>query len=79
MRSGLPPRPVTPRPGPSRGWLSREEGTHLEERFGDLLLSLCRLARWLGLNAEDSLRAAAGRFAGRLRTPERPPPRPSAT
>jgi MazG family protein len=59
--------PARPVQGPSN-----EEDLRLEERFGDLLFSLCRLARWLGLNAEDSLRAAAGRFADHFRRPERP-------
>jgi len=47
--------------------LPGDAGVCLEERFGDLLFSLCQLARSLGLDAEDSLRATAGRFADRFR------------
>ncbi len=38
----------------------------VEEELGDLLFSLCQLARWLGVNAEDSLRSASGRFVSRF-------------
>jgi MazG family protein len=48
-----------------------DAGVCLEQRFGDLLFSLCQLAHRLGLNAEDSLRVAAGRFADRVRRLER--------
>jgi uncharacterized protein YabN with tetrapyrrole methylase and pyrophosphatase domain len=51
---------------PAQG-LPGDAGVCLEQRFGDLLFSLCQLARWLGLNAEDSLRVAAGRFADSCR------------
>ena len=38
---------------------SPEERQH---EFGDLLLSMVNLARWLGVHAEDALRQANGRF-----------------
>jgi MazG family protein len=44
----------------------------LEHGLGDLLFALCQLARWLGLNAEDSLRASARRFVDRCTQAERP-------
>ena len=48
----------------------------LEQQFGNLLFSLCQLARWLGLNAEDSLRSCARRFVDRFRRMEQQAPRP---
>jgi MazG family protein len=42
----------------------------LEQELGDVLFSLCQLARWLGLNAEDSLRAGNRRFVDRFRRME---------
>lgn len=41
-----------------------------EAEFGDLLFSLVNVARKLGMNPEDALRAAAGRFEARFRTME---------
>ena len=38
----------------------------VEEELGDLLFSVCQLARWLGVNAEESLRSASGRFVSRF-------------
>ncbi len=38
----------------------------IEEALGQVLFSLCQLARRLGLNAEDSLRASTRRFQERL-------------
>jgi MazG family protein len=49
-----------------------EQRGPLEHELGDLLFSLCRLARGLGVSAEDSLRAATRRFTegfGRLAEP----------
>lgn len=42
----------------------------LEHELGDLLFSLCQLARWSGVNAEDSLRNCAERFITRFREME---------
>jgi MazG family protein len=49
---------------------SKDERARLEHELGDLLFSLCQLARWLGINAEDSLRSCAERFIRRFRTME---------
>lgn len=38
-----------------------------EEELGDLLFSLCNLARWLRTPAEDALRGATARFEARFR------------
>ncbi|MHB8418971.1 MAG: nucleoside triphosphate pyrophosphohydrolase [Myxococcales bacterium] len=63
------------------------QGVHLrmEEELGDLLFTLCNLARWLKTPAEDALRGAITRFDRRFRyveavlhsrgrTPEQAPP-----
>jgi len=42
--------------------------TRIEDELGDVLFRLCQLARWLGVNAEDSLRTACGRFVERFQT-----------
>ena len=44
--------------------------TRVEEELGDLLFSVCQLARWLGVNAEESLRSASGRFVSRFESME---------
>lgn len=41
-----------------------------EAEFGDLLFSLVNVARKLGMNPEDALRAATGRFEARFRIME---------
>jgi tetrapyrrole methylase family protein/MazG family protein len=41
-----------------------------ESEFGDLLFSLVNVARKLGMNPEDALRAATGRFEARFRMME---------
>jgi tetrapyrrole methylase family protein / MazG family protein len=38
----------------------------LSSELGDLLFSLCQLARWLEISAEDSLREAANKFTSRF-------------
>lgn len=43
----------------------------MEEEFGDLLFTLCHLARHLGLNAETALIRANSKFAARYRTLEK--------
>lgn len=43
----------------------------LEEEFGDLLFTLCHLARHLGLNAETALIRANAKFDSRYRTIEK--------
>jgi MazG family protein len=50
----------------------------LEHELGDVLFSLCQLARRLGLSAEDSLRACNRRFVDRFRRMEQQAPRPLA-
>jgi XTP/dITP diphosphohydrolase len=42
--------------------LTEESRRQVDSDLGDLLFILCQLARWLGLNAEDSLRACNWRF-----------------
>lgn len=46
--------------------ISAEEKSKLEHELGDLLFSVCQLARWLGLNAENALRAGNDRFLDRF-------------
>ena len=41
------------------------------EEFGDLLMVLVNVGRWLGVNAEDALRRANGRFTHRFAEMER--------
>ena len=41
------------------------------EEFGDLLMVLVNVGRWLGVNAEDALRRANGRFTRRFTEMER--------
>jgi MazG family protein len=52
--------------------LSSEGRERLERALGDLLFGLCQLARWLGVGAEDSLRAGSRRFVDRLRSTTSP-------
>lgn len=47
---------------PESGPGSEEERERLDTELGDLLFTLCQVARKLGLHAEDSLRAAGRRF-----------------
>src|SRR5262249_37082688 len=42
--------------------ISTETRTRLEQNLGELLFQLCRLARVLDINAEDSLRGCTGRI-----------------
>jgi MazG family protein len=50
----------------------------LEHQLGEVLFGLCQLARWLDVNAEDSLRECTRRFVERIgsqsRTVENSPP-----
>jgi MazG family protein len=64
----------TPREG-TRGWSDELRG-RLEHELGDVLFSLCQLARWLGLSAEDSLRVRTQQFVARFRRMEQQAPRP---
>jgi MazG family protein len=57
---------VTAPPAGARG-LPEGVRRRLEHELGDLVFSLCQLARWLGLSAEDSLRACTTRFVDRFR------------
>lgn len=43
----------------------------MEEEFGDLLFTLCHLARHVGLNAETALKRATHKFDARFRTLEK--------
>lgn len=43
----------------------------MEEEFGDLLFTLCHLARHVGLNAETALNRATQKFDARFRTLEK--------
>jgi MazG family protein len=47
----------------------RAAGTGIEHQLGDVLFGLCQLARRLGLNAEECLRACNRRFIDRFRQP----------
>jgi MazG family protein len=49
--------------------LPEEARGRLEHGLGDLLFSLCQLARRLGLSAEASLRASSRSFVDRFRAP----------
>jgi MazG family protein len=54
-----------------------DEGrARLEHELGDLLFTLCQLARRLGVSAEDSLRGSNGRFIEEHRRLEQGAPRP---
>jgi tetrapyrrole methylase family protein / MazG family protein len=46
--------------------LPDELRTRLECGLGELLFALCQIARWLGVGAEDGLRAASKRFIDRF-------------
>jgi MazG family protein len=67
-------------PAEGAGRIADEQRARLEHGLGDLLFALSQLARWLGLSAEDSLRASSRRFVDRCtRTgPEAPPDPPGA-
>jgi XTP/dITP diphosphohydrolase len=66
--------------GASAAEVARRVPEELRERLGrglsELLFSLCQLARWLGLGAEDSLRVTTRRFVERFRRMEERAPRP---
>jgi MazG family protein len=66
--------------GNSAADVAREVPAELRELFGrglgEALFALCQLARWLGLGAEDSLRAATRRFVERFRRMEERAGRP---
>jgi MazG family protein len=47
-----------------------EARERLEAALGDVFFGLCQLARWLGVGAEDSLRAGNRRFMERFRQAE---------
>jgi len=51
--------------------LEAETLEHRFEEMGDLLLSICVWARWLGMNPEDALRAANRKFYERFSHMER--------
>jgi MazG family protein len=48
----------------------------MEDEFGDLLFSLVQYGRWIGCNAEDSLRGACNRFMTRFGNMEKASDRP---
>jgi len=52
-------------PGESVPKLPDNQRARLEHELGEVLFALCQLARRLGVNAEDSLRASNGRFVAR--------------
>jgi len=47
------------------------EPGHRQEELGDLLFTLVNVARWWGLNAEETLRAADAKFVRRFSAMER--------
>lgn len=51
--------------------LTQEQRACLEHELGDVLFSLCQLSRFLGLSAEESLRACCKRFEARFQEMER--------
>jgi uncharacterized protein YabN with tetrapyrrole methylase and pyrophosphatase domain len=63
---------------PEAGDLSDEVRARLGSDLGELLFGLCQLARRLGLNAEESLRACTRRFVDRFRRMEQQAGRPLA-
>jgi tetrapyrrole methylase family protein/MazG family protein len=65
----LSAKTATPEKAPTLPPPRRDE---LERQFGDVLFSLCQLARLLGISAEDSLRACNKRFIEEFR--EQQPP-----
>jgi MazG family protein len=58
---------VGPAPAESALGLSEESRWQVDSDLGNLLFNLCQLARRLGLNAEDSLRAYNRRFVESFR------------
>jgi MazG family protein len=53
--------------GPQGGKrLAEEQRARLEQGMGDVLFGLCQVARAIGVNAEDSLRACNKRFIARF-------------
>lgn len=63
-------------PAEVAGGLPDELRARLAHQLGELLFSLCQLARWLGVSAEDSLRACTRQFVERFRRMEQQSPRP---
>ncbi len=55
-----------------------DEHQHLEHELGDLLFTLCQLARWLDLSAEEALRACTRRFLARFQRLEQQSEQPLA-
>jgi XTP/dITP diphosphohydrolase len=70
-----PPAEVAAPPAEVVQRLPDEERERLEHELGDVLFSLCQLARWLGLSAEESLRSCNKRFLERFRRLEQQAPR----
>jgi XTP/dITP diphosphohydrolase len=56
------PSAETSTPPETASSLSEESRRQVDGELGNLLFDLCQLGRWLGLNAEDSLRACNRRF-----------------
>lgn len=50
--------------------ISKAQHERLEHEIGDLLFSVCQLARWLGVHSEDALRLSSDRFLKRFSTME---------
>ncbi len=59
-----------PAPAEAARKLNEESRRQVDSDLGNLLFILCQLARWLGLNAEDSLRACNWRFVESIRERE---------
>lgn len=58
--------------------MTEAQKTRVTEEMGDVLFSLCQLARWLGFHAEDALRGCSDRFVARFEEMERALGRPLA-
>lgn len=61
---------ITGQPAQVSKAITEDRARGLEHELGDLLFSLCQLARWLGLSAEDSLRNCGSRFISRFKKME---------
>jgi MazG family protein len=74
MADACPPAAAAAEPGP--GEVPDPVRGRLEHELGDVLFSVCQLARWLGVSAEDSLRDCTRRFTERFRRMEQQAPQP---
>ncbi len=62
---------LTHRSGAEQTVRSQETATAIEHEFGDVLLTMANIARFLHINPEEALRKANGRFLSRFQSMER--------